>query len=462
MGVTAIVLAAGKGKRMKSPLPKVAHEIAGRPMLAWALAAVGAVEPDQLAVVVGHGEDVVRPILPPDAVPVEQASQRGTGDAARVAMEALRPAAGDTVLVVPGDAPLMTGATLRDLVDHHRNAGTAATIITTDMPAGQATGYGRILRVAGRLAEVVEEGDATPEQRAITEVNAGFYAFTAGALLPALEKLDENNVQGELYLTDVVGILADSGQDVGSVSAPPEVIAGVNTQEQLAWAAARVRRDINARWMSEGVAMLDPDRVYIDDTVTLAPQVRLYPGVHLEGDTHVHQGAEVGPDTHVRDSTIGAGAVVRYSVLDGASVGIGATVGPYARLRPGTVLGEQSKAGTFVEMKKTTVGARSKVPHLSYMGDATIGEDSNIGAGAITCNWDGFDKHPTVIGDRAFVGTNTSLVAPLEIGDDAWTGAGSVITRDVPDGALAVERSAQKQVPGYATRRRRRRRRSDQ
>ncbi len=388
-----------------------------------------------------------------------QDEQLGTGHATQVAMEAIGPAAGDTVVVLPGDTPLLTGATLRSLVAAH-HGGADATIVTTELD--DPSGYGRILRDAdGRLVGTVEDRDADPSQLAISEVGAGVYAFRAGLLNDALEEIEPVNAQSELYLPDVIGIMAAEGRTLDAVPAPASEAAGVNSLAQLAAAAAVLRRRINAGWMEEGVWMLDPDRVYVDAGVVLSAGARLYPGVHLEGRTVVGAGAEIGPEAHVRDSHIGEDAVVRYAVLEGADVGARVSVGPFARLRPGTVLEAESKVGTFVETKKTRVGARSKVPHLSYMGDADIGEDANIGAGTITCNYDGFAKHQTKIGDRAFIGSDTMLVAPVEIGDGAFTGAGSVITKDVPAGSLAVERSQQKLIPDYAARRKRRSRRSE-
>lgn len=453
MGVTAIVLAAGKGTRMKSDLPKVIHEAAGRPMVLWVLDALAGLKPDRVAAVVGHEAESVIGLLPDHVETVHQERQGGTGHAVRVAMEALTPPADETIVIVPGDAPLLRVDTLRGLLGTHQESGGVGTIMTAELD--DPYGYGRILTDdQGALSAVVEERDASAEQRTISVVNAGMYAYRAGELTWALGELGSGNALGELYLTDVSGILVGAGHTIHTNPADYAEIAGVNSQEQLAYAAGVLRSRINRKWMEEGVAMSDPGRVYIDASVTLSSGVRLYPGVHLEGETSVGAGAEIGPDTHVRDSRIGEEAVVRYSVLDSAVVGPRASVGPYARLREGTVLGPEAKAGTFVEMKKTVVGARSKVPHLSYMGDATIGEDSNVGAGAITCNWDGLEKHPTVIGDRAFIGSDTMLVAPVTVGDDGTTGAGSVISKDVSEGALGVERSSQKEIPGYAAKRR--------
>jgi bifunctional UDP-N-acetylglucosamine pyrophosphorylase/glucosamine-1-phosphate N-acetyltransferase len=303
------------------------------------------------------------------------------------------------------------------------------------------------------VAEVVEERDCDEAQRAIGEVNAGSYAFRAKDLIDALGGISNENAQGEYYLTDVIGILVGRGERLEPVGATPEEVIGINSQDQLSEARALLQDRTNRRLMEAGVWMLDPSRIYIDDTVVVEPGARIYPGVHLEGATTVGAGAQVGPDVFALDSNIGAGARVWYAVVRGAVVGDDCEVGPYASLRPGTVLEKGAKVGTFVETKNTTLGEGSKAPHLSYLGDATIGARSNIGAGSITCNYDGYEKHHTVIGDDVFVGSDTMLVAPLIIGDRAVTGAGSVITNDVEAGALAVERSEQREIPGYSQRR---------
>ncbi len=460
MATRAVIMAAGQGTRMKSSLPKVLHEVAGRPLVAWVLEAVAGTQPDEVVVVVGHEADAVREQLPDGVRTVIQDRQLGTGHATRIAVEAMDGAPGDEVLVVPGDTPLVSGAALAGLLAAHREEGAAATLLTTELD--DPTGYGRVLRADdGSVRGIVEDRDADPRQLGIREVGTSMYAFRFGALAAALDRLGTNNAQGEEYLTDVIGILAGDGEQLAAVLGDPAEVTGVNSVQELADAAAAMRRRINAGWMGEGVWILDPDRVYVDAGVVLSAGVRLYPGVHLEGDTVVAAGAEIGPDVHVRDSRIGEDAIIRYSVLNGAEVGARASVGPYAVLRPGTVLGAEARAGTYVELKKTVVGDRSKVPHLSYLGDAEIGEDANIGAATVTCNYDGYQKHRTVIGDRVRIGSDTMLVAPLEIGDDAWTGAGSVISKDVPPGALGVARSQQRNIPDYAARRKRAERSGD-
>lgn len=455
MSVKVIILAAGQGKRMKSARPKVLHEIAGRSLVGWMIDAASGLQADEIRVVIGHEAEAVAAALPEGIATTLQAEQRGTGHAVQLAMADSDAGGDDVVVVLPGDHPTLDPRSVAELVDRHRASEAAATMLTTVLD--DPTGYGRVLRDGSDgVTGVVEEADADQAQRAINEVATSVYAFTAASLAPALEGVSAENAQQEHYLPDVIGILAAQGSTLAAVSAPADVAAGVNSYDQLAAAAGLLKHRINARWMAEGVWLVEPDRTYIDVDAVIEPGARIYPGVHIEGSSTVAAGAEIGPDVHMRDCRIGEDAGVRYSVLESAEVGPRAQVGPYARLRPGTVLGAEAKVGTFVELKATTVGARSKVPHLSYMGDASIGEDSNIGAGSITCNWDGYDKHPTTIGDRAFIGSDTMLVAPVEIGDDAWTGAGSTITRDVPAGSLGVERSQQEEIPDYAERRKRR------
>ncbi len=453
MGAKAIVLAAGQGTRMRSTRAKVLHDILGRPLVGWALGALsGCGGGGEVVVVIGHQADQVAAALPEGVRTALQAEQLGTGHAARVGLTALEPEPGDTVVVVPGDSPLLRPETIDTLVATHEASGAAATLLT--VVADNPTGYGRILRDGDAVVGIVEEGDADDTQRAIREVGTSVYAFTAGLLGPALDALGTGNAQGEYYLTDVAGWLAGEGNLVGAVQAAAVEGLGVNSQAQLAEAAAHLRRRINLHWMDQGVWMADPDRVSIGPDVTLGPDVRLHPEVHLEGAVTVAEGAEIGPSVYAADTTIGAGARVWYSVVRHADIGAAAEVGPYVSLRPGAVLLERSKAGTFVEIKGSVVGPGSKVPHLSYVGDADIGAGSNIGAGTIFANYDGYAKHRTVIGDGVKVGANTTLVAPVSLGDEAWTGAGTVVTGDVNDGALAVGRASTKEIPGYAARRR--------
>ncbi len=455
MAVRAIVLAAGAGTRMKSQLPKVLHEIAGRPLVGWVLAALDKVGPTDITVVVGTGADQVRAVLPEGLRTVLQEEQLGTGHAARVALDALQPDPDDAVLVLPGDTPLLTADTMAELLAVHARTGAGATVLTAELQ--DPTGYGRILRDGwDNVTGIIEDKDATTAQRQIREVNGGVYVFKAELLRDALRKITRENVQGEYYLTDALELIARSGFPLAAVKTDMAELAGVNSQSQLAAAAAILRGRINHDWMNTGVWMQDPDRTYVDVSVSLEPGARLFAGVHLQGATTVRSGAEVGPDVFARDCEIGASAKVWYAVLRESSIGPAVEVGPYASLRPGTRLEQGSKAGTFVEMKNTVVGEGAKVPHLAYMGDAEIGARANVGAGSITCNYDGFEKHKTVIGEDAFIGSDTMLVAPVEIGPGAYTGAGSTISKDVSPGALAVERSSQRELPDYAERRRQR------
>ena len=446
-----IVLAAGQGKRMVSDLPKVAHVAAGRTLIGWVLEAVAPLQAATTVVVLGHGADEVSAHLPPKVTTAIQEQQLGTGHATNVGLDALGEVApDDTILVLYGDMPLLGPELLARLAE--RPDDVAARMVTSVFE--DPTGYGRVVRDdAGNVVNVVEERDTDDAQRAIGEINAGVYAFRAKDLIDALAGVTNENAQGEYYLTDVIGILVGRGQRLQAVEASPQEVIGINSQDQLSEARTLLQARTNQRLMESGVWMLDSERTYVDDTVTIEPGARIYPGVHLEGETKVGAGAQVGPDVFARDSTIGAGSTVWYAVLRGAVVGENCEVGPYASLRPGTVLEQGSKVGTFVETKNATLGEGAKAPHLTYLGDATVGARSNIGAGTITCNYDGYEKHETVIGEDAFIGSDTMLVAPVTIGDRAVTGAGSAITEDVEEGALAVERSVQRVIPGYSHRR---------
>ena len=451
-----IVLAAGEGTRMRSATPKVLHAIGGRTLLGHVLAAAGALDPEHLAVVIGHGREAVAEHLAavaPQAQPVVQEEQHGTGHAVRVALAALPPLTG-AVVVVAGDTPLLTAETLSGLVAKHASAGAAATVLSAVLV--DPTGYGRVLRAAdGSVAGIVEQKDADEGQRAVCEVNSGMYAFAADDLAAALTSLTKDNAQGEEYLTDVLGILRAQGRPVAAVAADdPHEILGVNDRAQLAEAGRLLRDRVVRRWMREGVTVVDPATTWIDVEVSLGPDAVVHPHTQLLGKTLVATGAEVGPDTTLRDCLIGEGAHVRRCDADRAVVGPQASVGPFTYLRPGTVLGPGSRAGAYVELKNAVVGEGSKVPHLSYVGDAEIGVGSNIGAATVFVNYDGVAKHRTTIGDHVRIGSDTMLVAPLEVGDGAYTAAGSVITEDVPPGAMAVGRARQRVIEGWVERKR--------
>ena len=448
--LAVVVLAAGKGKRMRSELPKVLHRICGRPLIGFVLEEVAAIGPGRVVVVVGPGADAVIDECGPGASFVEQPEPLGTGDAVKVALATLEQRF-DEILVLPGDTPLVTADTLARLVDARRAEAAAASMLTTVLE--DPTGYGRVARGAEGLVErIVEEADASETERSITEVNACTYAFERSALVPAMGGLTTQNAQGEFYLTDVVEQFAGSGRRVCAVPCPAEQALGVNDRRQLAEAAAAVRRRVNSTLMLEGVTMVDPDRTYIDHGVEVGRDTVIMPLVFVTGRSRIGAGCTVGPCTSINDSTVADGCRIEFSWLDGCEVAEDVAVGPYSRMRPGTRLSRASKVGSFVETKNTVVGEGSKVPHLSYMGDAVIGEEVNIGAGSITCNYDGQEKHQTVIGDRAFLGSDTMLIAPVRVGEDATTGAGSAIYEDVPDGSLAIERCEQKTVPGWKDR----------
>ncbi|GIG58490.1 bifunctional protein GlmU [Longispora fulva] len=453
---TVIVLAAGQGKRMRSALPKVMHPLLGRPLVGHVLAAAAPLDPEHTVVVVGVGSELVTDYLAtavPGAVTALQETQGGTGHAARVGFEALKDVEG-TVVVLFGDNPLLRAETITDLVAEHEASGDAATVLTAAQE--DPTGLGRILRDAdGRVTGIVEERDATPEQRAIREINSGIMVFEAGALRDTLGVLTAHNDQGEEYLTDVVGLLVASGRTVGAYIAPDVTETyGCNDRAQLSDLRYLLRDRVNREHMRNGVTMIDPATSWIDVTVVLEPDVTLEPGVILRGGTSVAAGALVGPDTTLVDCAVGEGAIVIRAHAIGAVIGAKAQVGPFAYLRPETVLHERAKIGTFVETKKATVGAGAKIPHLTYAGDATIGPDANIGAATIFVNYDGVNKHHTTVGEAAFVGCDTNLIAPVEVGPGAYVAAGSVIYKDVPAGSLGVTRPQQRNIDGWVERRR--------
>jgi bifunctional UDP-N-acetylglucosamine pyrophosphorylase / glucosamine-1-phosphate N-acetyltransferase len=443
--VSAVVLAAGEGTRMRSSAPKVLHPLCGRPMLLHVLDALELLPLQRIVVVVGHAAEHVTKTLQEQLtgdVPVEFVEQhrpRGTGDAVSVALtaNAFDHDLEDDLIVVAGDVPLLRAETLARLATEHRRADAAASLLTARVP--DPTGYGRIVRdEQGRVDRIVEQADADADELAIDEVNPSIYCFRRGLLAPALRRLSPENAQGEYYLTDVVAVLRQAGHVVLAVEAEdPTDAFGVNDRAQLAEAEAELRARINYRWMREGVGMTDPARTYLDTTVQLAPDVQLLPGTMLGGRTVVGRGAVIGPDTQLVDTVVGEDAIVRQTVARDSEIGDGATVGPYVSLRPGTRLAAGAHVGTFVEVKNSEIGEGAKVPHLSYVGDAEIGAGANIGAGNITANYDGKEKHRTKVGKNARTGSNTVLVAPIEVGEGAYTGAGAVVTRDVPAGALA-------------------------
>lgn len=451
-----MVLAAGKGKRLKSERPKVLHEVCGRPSLWHVLRAAQAARPARTVVVVGREAEQVRAAvgswgLRSSPEFVDQGKLSGTGHAVMVVEHAVGDA--DDVLVLAGDGPLVTGEHVRKLVSAHRRTRAAASLLSTEL--SDPTGYGRVVREGDRFIEIAEEADASAKVRRIREVSTLVYVFRRDDLFKALPLVGRDNRLREYYLQDVFPILQEKGERVSVVGADLGGGLGINSRSELAAVTSIMRARIIERHMENGVTFLDPDTAYVDVDVRIGQDSVIQPLTVLQGRTRIGVGCAIGPATRVVDSAIGDEAEVTFSVVKESRVGPGASVGPYASLRPGTVLEAGAKAGTFVEIKKSRVGKGSKVPHLSYVGDATIGEDANIGAGVVTVNYDGIAKHPTVIGDRAFIGSDTMLIAPVKVGREASTGAGSVITRDVPPGALAVERADQRIVPGYAERKKR-------
>ncbi|MCW2925203.1 MAG: UDP-N-acetylglucosamine pyrophosphorylase [Thermoleophilia bacterium] len=452
--LAVVVLAAGKGTRMKGDLPKVLHPILGRTVLGWVLAAVAPLDAQRVVVVTGHGADQVEASLPAGTLTARQVQQRGSGDAVAAALPALEDFTGD-VLVVNGDGALFSTDTMRAVVEGHVGRASVATALA--IRGDVALPYGRIVRGPDdRIEEIVESVDATPEQLAVDELNAGVYCFDADALRAGVPRLSDDNAKGELYITDLLAIArGDGGRTLSVVAGGPEELLGINTRADLADVEDVLRRRVLRGHMLNGVTISMPDTVLIEPTVTIEPDALILPQTILRGDTRIATGTKIGPGAGLHDTIVEHGASIERSVAREARIGVDATVGPFAYLRPGADLRERSKAGTFVEIKNTTVGVNAKVPHLSYIGDASIGEGTNIGAGNITANYRpelGRGKQRTEIGRNVRTGSDTVLVAPVTLGDGAWTGAGSVVVDDVPAGALALARARQTNIDGYAER----------
>jgi bifunctional UDP-N-acetylglucosamine pyrophosphorylase/glucosamine-1-phosphate N-acetyltransferase len=452
--LTVVILAAGQGTRMRSRVPKMLHDLCGRPLVGWPIAA--ALEAGAADVVVvaapGNGLDGH---LPEGVTTVVQPVADGTGGAVRAAVPAIAPAA--TVVVMPGDAPLVTAQTIADLVTAHTRAAAAATMAT--MILADPTGYGRVVRDGeGNVERVVETktaGDATPAELAIDEVNSSIFAFDGDALREALQGLKPDNAQGELYLPDVLPALRAQGRTVAAhVLGDPDTARGINDRVQLAEVRAIAQRRIHDAHGRAGVTIVDPGATLIEVGVTIGEDTVVEPGSFLRGSTSIGAGCAIGPLTTLIDATLHDDIRIPHSYVVGAEICDSATVGPFAYLRPGTILRERSKAGTFVEIKNSDVGAGSKVPHLSYIGDADIGEDCNLGAATITANYDGVNKHRTTIGSRVHTSVDTTLIAPVTLGDDSYTGANSAITKNVPPEALGIARERQTNHEGYARRKR--------
>jgi bifunctional UDP-N-acetylglucosamine pyrophosphorylase/glucosamine-1-phosphate N-acetyltransferase len=448
-----VILAAGQGTRMKSQLPKVLHGIAGRPMIEHVLRTAAAVSPTTTTLIVGHKAETVRQRLAAHrhlrfAV---QEPQLGTAHALQQAEPLLTGRSG-TLVLLSGDVPLLTARTLDRLLETHRGAGAAATVVTATLE--RPYGYGRIVRTDGRIARIVEERDASPAERQIREINSGIYAFDLAPLFDALRSIASQNAQGEFYLTDLMAIYRRRKLPVETLMVDdPREIRGINSRTELAEVSRLVRQTKNEELMAAGVTIVDPATTYIDPDVEVGADTVIHPGVILEGHTRVGAACEIQAHVRIADSQIGDRVNVNnFCVIVGAQVADGVSIGPFAHLRPDTVVREGARIGNFVELKKTSLGPGSKVNHLSYLGDATVGANVNVGAGTITCNYDGEKKHPTVIDDGAFIGSDTQLIAPVRVGKGAYVGAGSSITEDVPDGALGIARGRQSNVEGWVER----------
>lgn len=453
--VHVVVLAAGQGTRMKSRLPKVLHPLAGQPLIEHVLRAADAIGPATVTVIVGHGAETVRARLAhrPNVQFALQEPQLGTAHALQQAEAVLAGRTG-TVILLSGDVPLLSPASLQRLLDTHTVAGAAATVVTAHVE--RPYGYGRIIRTDGQIARIVEERDASPAERQVKEINSGIYAFDLAPLFDALRGIAAQNAQGEFYLTDLVGIYRRRKLPVATMTVDnPHEIRGINSRSELAEVSAIVRQKKNEELMAAGVTLIDPATTYIEADVQVGPDTVIHPGVVIEGHTRIGAACEIQAYVRIADSEIGDRVTVRnFSVIVGARVANEAAIGPFAHLRPHSAVEQGARVGNFVELKKTTLGPGSKVNHLSYLGDATVGANVNVGAGTITCNYDGERKHPTVIEDGAFIGSDTQLIAPVKVGEGAYVAAGSSITHDVPPGSLGIARGRQTNIEGWAQRRR--------
>jgi bifunctional UDP-N-acetylglucosamine pyrophosphorylase / glucosamine-1-phosphate N-acetyltransferase len=451
--LAAVVLAAGKGERLKSGTPKVLHPVCGRPLLWHSLQAVRAAKPERIVVVIGHGADDVRDAvtswgLKPSPVFVEQAEQLGTGNAVQVAEKAVGKM--EDVLIANGDFDPITPADLRKVLAAHRRTAAAVTLGSTVLV--EPGGYGRVVREGSRVIDVIEGRDATPAVRRIHEVATNWIAFRRDLLFATLPLLDRENRQREYYLNRAISILLDKGERVDAVICDTGGILGANTRAGVAALEALLRRRVNEAHMAAGVSLIDPAATYIDVEVRIGRDSVVYPNTFVESGSRIGAKCTIGPSTAIARSRVGDGSAVWFAVVEDSKIGKACEVGPFARLRPGSVLEDGAQIGNFVEVKASRIGKRSKAKHLAYIGDAEVGAGVNIGAGTVVVNYDGYEKHPTVIADGARIGSDTMLVAPVRVGKGAVTGAGSVITKDVPAGALAVERTDQRNVKGYRKR----------
>lgn len=446
--IAAVVLAAGKGKRMKSEMPKVLFPVAGKPMLQHIVDALQETGIKEIYTVVGYGAAEVQTTIKGPITWVDQKGQLGTGHALSQAAAHLR-GFGGQVLVLAGDIPLLTADTLSALIVDHVQGKNAATVLSARVP--QPAGYGRVIRTEeGRVVAIIEDKDTDSRQKEINEINASAYCFTWGKVEPLLELLGANNAQGEYYLTDVIALLARQGEKIGAhVARDFQEILGPNNREQLAQAEKIMRRRICSNLMGQGVSIIDPDSTWIDAAVQIDADTTVYPNTFIHGNTKIGGNCVIGPNVTIDSSSLGKKVIVHYAVIKEATVGDGVAVGPFAYLRPGAVIGAQAKIGDFVEIKNSQIGEGTKVPHLTYVGDAQVGKNTNIGCGVITANYNGINKNQTKIGDGVFIGSNANLVAPVQVEDGAFIAAGSTITEDVPAGALAIARARQTTKPDW-------------
>ena len=447
----AVILAAGKGTRMKSDLPKVLHKVAGISMLEHVFRSVNAINPEKTVTVVGHKAELVEQVLAGQTDFVRQTEQLGTGHAVMMAEPVLENLTGQT-LVIAGDTPLITGESLKNLIDFHINHKNVATILTAE--ADNPFGYGRIVRNQhGEVLKIVEQKDASDFEQQIKEINTGTYVFDNASLFKALKNINTNNAQGEYYITDVIGIFRENGEKVGAYTLKDfDESLGVNDRVALATAEGVMRRRINKQHMVNGVSFVNPDATYIDVDVEIAPEVQLEANVTLKGQTKIGAETILTNGTYIVDSEIGERAVITNSMIEESSVADGVTVGPYAHIRPGSSLAKDVHVGNFVEIKGSAIGENTKAGHLTYIGNSEVGANVNFGAGTITVNYDGQNKYKTIIGDNVFVGSNSTIIAPVELGDNSLVGAGSTIDKDVPANAIAIGRSRQINKEDYAKR----------
>jgi bifunctional UDP-N-acetylglucosamine pyrophosphorylase/glucosamine-1-phosphate N-acetyltransferase len=448
MGTAAIILAAGEGTRMKSKYPKVLHEICGKPMVQFVIDCVKMAGIERLLMVVGHKAEEVMGKVGEGIQFVKQEQQLGTGHAVMQAREALRDYDG-SVLILYGDTPMITPATIKALIDLQHERDYAGVVLTAYM--ADPAGYGRIIRgVEGNVERIVEEKDATPAEKEIREINSGIYVFKSRLLFKALDDLNRDNKQGEYYLTDVIEILRAKGFTIGALKgANPSELMGINNKKELAEANKVMNKKILDTLMLEGVTIIDPQNTYIDSGVVIGRDTVIYPGCFIEKGSVIGEDCTIGPNSRICRSRIGNRVTVEYSVIKNSQIDDDSVIGPFAYIRPESVIGKGVKIGDFVEVKKSRIDDGAKIPHLSYVGDAQIGKKANLGAGVIIVNYDGFKKHLTQIGDNAFIGCNSNLISPVNIGDDAYIAAGSTITRDVPEKALGVARNRQINKPDW-------------